>query len=77
LINPEASNFHIIDVDTSDIPQYQDENWHKTMKESLGERIYKIEICLDLMLSIVLNSFIVQKKAPMAPFFVCIQKSDW
>ena len=42
--NPDESKFHIIDVDTSDIPQYQDPEWHKAMRESLGERIYKIEI---------------------------------
>ena len=34
----------------------------------------KIKICLDLVLSIVLKSFTVQKKAPLASFFGRIKK---
>ena len=41
---PEESSFHLIDVDVSDIPEYQSERWHTTMREALGERNYAIEI---------------------------------
>ena len=42
--NNTDSEFHLIDADTSDIPHYQSEKWHKMMREALGERLYKIEI---------------------------------
>lgn len=39
------SEYFLIDPTNEDIPHYQDENWHKKQRESLGERLYLIEIC--------------------------------
>lgn len=38
------NEYKIIDVDTSDIPHYLDENWHKRMLDTLGPRRYAIEV---------------------------------
>jgi hypothetical protein len=68
--NPQESKFHLIDVDTSDIEQYQDAEWHKAMRETLGERIYKIEILgvevYDLENSLIPN-YILEKMTPVSP----------
>lgn len=68
--NPTESKFHLIDVDTSDIPQYQDPEWHATMRESLGDRIYKIEILgqevYDMENSLI-PGYILEKINPQSP----------
>ncbi|HQM96603.1 MAG TPA: LAGLIDADG family homing endonuclease [Clostridia bacterium] len=68
--NPTESKFHLIDVDTSDIPQYQDPEWHATMRESLGDRIYKIEILgqevYDMENSLI-PGYILEKIDPQSP----------
>lgn len=38
------SKYKIVDVDVSDIPCHQDPEWHKEQRETLGDRIYKIEV---------------------------------
>jgi len=53
----QDSKFHLIEVDTSDISQYQSEKWHKEMLEVLGPRIYQIEILAQEVYDIE-NSFL-------------------
>jgi hypothetical protein len=53
----QDSKFHLIEVDTSDISQYQSEAWHKEMLEVLGPRIYQIEILAQEVYDIE-NSFL-------------------
>lgn len=67
---PDESKFHLIDVDTSDIPQYQSADWHATMRENLGDRIYKIEILgvevYDMENSLI-PGYILEKYVPTHP----------
>lgn len=37
-------DYYVVDVDTSDIPEYNDPVWHKKMKTTLGDKKYRIEI---------------------------------
>lgn len=53
----EKSEFYLIEVDTSDIPQYQDPQWHRSMKEALGDRIYQIEVMAQEVYEVE-NSFL-------------------
>lgn len=41
---PEDSTYRVIDVDVSDIPEYNDPEWHKIQLESLGEHRYNVEV---------------------------------
>ena len=38
------NSYKLIDVKTDDIPYYQDSKWHKHMLDTLGPRLYSIEI---------------------------------
>lgn len=58
--NPELSEFHVIEVETDDIPHYQSEAWHRKQRSTLGERLYNIEV-LGKIQSSVENSFFTQK----------------
>ena len=40
----EDTEYKIIDVDVSDIPEYQNHQWHKIQFESLGEHRYNVEV---------------------------------
>lgn len=40
----EDSSYEVVDVSTTDIPHYQDENWHREMLTNLGLRRYNIEV---------------------------------
>lgn len=57
--NPEDSSFHVVEVDTSDIPHYQSEDWHKQQRATLGERLYNIEVKGQIQSSAE-NSFFTQ-----------------
>ena len=77
--NPDDSKFHLIDVDTSDISQYQSEEWHQTMKENLGDRLYKIEILgLEVydMDNSLIPSYILEKMKPVSPIRTDFLKPD-
>lgn len=58
--NASESKYKIIDVNVDDIPHYQDEDWHKSMRESLGERAYNIEILCKIPNSFE-NAFISER----------------
>ena len=38
------SKYKVVDVDVTDIPCHADPEWHKEQRETLGDRIYKIEV---------------------------------
>ena len=40
----KETKFHLLEIETDDIPWYMDEAWHKEMLEMLGPRLYAIEI---------------------------------
>lgn len=42
--NPSESKFKMIEVSTEDIEVYNDDEWHKQMKEALGEKRYNVEV---------------------------------
>lgn len=46
--NPNDSQYFVIDVDVSDIPEYQSEEWHKIQLESMGEHRYNVEVLAKL-----------------------------
>lgn len=46
--NPNDSEYKVIDVDVSDIPEYNSEQWHKIQLESLGEHRYNVEVLAKL-----------------------------
>lgn len=52
-------DFEIITVTTDDIPEYQDQQWHKNMLTTLGPKKYNVEI-LGQMNSTMDNSFIAE-----------------
>lgn len=42
--HPDTTRYKVIDVDSSDIPSYKSKDWHAEQLESLGKRIYEVEI---------------------------------
>ena len=58
--NPEDSSFHVVEVETDDIPHYQSEAWHKKQLSTLGERLYNIEV-KGIIQNTAENSFFSQK----------------
>lgn len=57
--NPGSSKYKIIDVDTSDIPHYQIQDWHDEALETLGQTRYKLEVLGEEVYGIE-NAFLPQ-----------------
>jgi len=73
------SEYHLIDPTVEDIPQYQDETWHKKQRESLGERLYLIEIKKQEVYDIetaLLPASVLKKLEPKNPIRVDFLLND-